>query len=126
MTATVPHTESIHLTESDVGSVVAHIRAGFNQGTTRPLEWRRAQLDSMEQMLRDGEEQLAQALKSDLGKSPTEAWTTEIGFVLSDLAHTRKHLTKWAKPRKVSVPLVFRPVHRDTSRSVTIFHIRQP
>ncbi len=60
-------------------------------------------------MMRDGEPRLTAALAEDLGKSSMEAWTTEIGFVLNDIAHIRSHLDGWAKPRRVKVPLTLQP-----------------
>ncbi len=63
----------------------------------------------MERMLRENSDQLTAALRSDLGKAPTESWTTEIGFTLADIDHQRSNMDKWAKDRKVRVPLAFQP-----------------
>jgi aldehyde dehydrogenase (NAD+) len=90
-------------------SVVARVRAGFDRGITRPLAWRRGQLDALETLLRDNEAQLSEALWSDLHKSATEAWTTEIGFVLSDIANQRSNLAKWTAPTSARLSLMFRP-----------------
>ena len=48
-------------------------------------------------------------LRNDLGKCKTEAMVAEQGFLLSDIKHTLKYLDKWAKPRKVSTPMVAWP-----------------
>ncbi len=92
-----------------IPEVAAGIRRTFDRGVTRPLEWRREQLDAMATMLRDGTKQLTAAMQEDLGKTATEAWTTEIGFVLTDIKHTKRHLKSWSKPRRTSVPLILRP-----------------
>ena len=94
---------------ASMAQVVAHVRAGFDRGLTRPLNWRQAQLDGVETMLREGAERLTRALETDLGKPATEAWITEIGSVLADVAHTRSHLSAWTKPHRVSIPLVMQP-----------------
>ncbi len=104
MTETMSDTKSGAITE-----IVAMRRHGFEQGVTRPIAWRTSQLDAMEAMLREHADHFARALHSDLRKAPTEAWTTEIGFTLSDIEHQRKHLADWARPRKVGIPLLFRP-----------------
>ena len=93
----------------DAAAIVDHVRAGFDRGLTRPLAWRRNQLDAMETMLRDNADQFLAALHSDLHKPPTEAWTTEIGFTLADIDHQRSNLEEWTSPRKVKVPLTFQP-----------------
>ncbi|MEO6654401.1 MAG: aldehyde dehydrogenase family protein [Ilumatobacteraceae bacterium] len=92
-----------------IADIVAMRRHGFEQGVTRPIAWRTAQLDAMEAMLREHSDDFATALHSDLRKAPTEAWTTEIGFTLSDIDHQRKHLGAWSRSRKVRIPLLFRP-----------------
>ena len=101
------------VTDFDAARVVDQARAGFRSGITRPLAWRTAQLDAMEAMLRDHGDAFAEALHTDLGKHPTEAWTTEIGFTISDIDHQRKHLAKWSKPRSVKIPLMFQPASAE-------------
>lgn len=95
--------------------LVADMRRGFDARITRPLEWRRSQLDALTRMLQDHQDRFTEALRADLGKSQTEAWTTEIGFSINDIAHQRDYLADWASPRKVKTPLMFRP---GTSRIV--------
>ena len=97
----------------DAASVVDEMRAGYRSGVTRPLAWRTAQLDAMATMLRDHEDALSGALHDDLGKPATEAWTTEIGFTLSDIDHQRKHLEDWASPQSVKIPLMFQPASAE-------------
>ncbi|MDA3032733.1 MAG: aldehyde dehydrogenase family protein, partial [Actinomycetota bacterium] len=95
--------------EFDAGRIVGSIRDGFDRGLTRPLGWRRNQLNAMEAMLRENADLLLTALAADLHKPATEAWTTEIGFTLSDIGHQKSHLAKWSEPRKVKVPLAYQP-----------------
>ncbi len=99
-----------HTMESfDAEKLVSEVRAGYDTGRTQSIEWRKAQLSAMAAMLKENADRFAAALKSDLGKAPTEAWLTEIGFTLSDIDHTRSHIEKWAKPTKVSIPVAFQP-----------------
>ena len=93
----------------DAAGLVAHVRRGFDDGITRPIEWREAQLGALARMLERHADRFTEALRADLGKSATESWTTEIGFSIKDIAHQRDHLAEWAAPRKVRTPLVFRP-----------------
>ena len=50
-----------------------------------------------------------EALRSDLGKSPTEAYSTEIGFTLNEIDHTLRHLRSWTQPQRVKLPIHLRP-----------------
>ena len=110
MTDTItPESQPADGQDFDASRIVTEIRAGFDRGITRPLEWRRSQLDAMAAMLRENADQLVAALASDLHKPATEAWSTEIGFTLSDIDHQKSHLEKWSKPRKVKIPLAYQP-----------------
>lgn len=93
----------------DAGALVASTRWAYDERITRPLAWRDEQLRALTSMLREHGDRFTAALAADLGKSATEAWATEIGFSLNDIAHQRKHLADWAKPRRVRTPLMFRP-----------------
>lgn len=89
--------------------LIDNLSAVFATGKTRSLDWRREQLTALETLINDNEALLKKALETDLGKCDMEAWASEIGFLLNDIAHTRKHLGNWSAPRKVSTPLVAWP-----------------
>ncbi len=93
----------------DVPALVARLRATFESGRTRSFDWRREQLERIKAMLVERESDLLGALKADLGKPPTEAWATDIGFVISEVDHARRHLARWARPERVWAPIVTRP-----------------
>lgn len=96
-------------TPNTIEATVEAARQLFNTGVTKPLDWRLARLTAMNQMLIDHKDDFTAALAADLGKHPTEAWLSEIGFLTAEIAHTVKHLQDWLKPRKASVPLKFQP-----------------
>lgn len=69
-------------------------------------------LDALERLRRAierRERKICAALESDLGKSPGEAYMTEIGMVLSEISCAEKHLGKWARPKRVRTPIVHFP-----------------
>ena len=78
----------------DAGALVDRLRATFADGRTRPVEWRRAQLEGLHRLLVDREEELLGALAADLAKPPLEAYGTEIGFMKSDVRHALRHLDR--------------------------------
>ena len=94
---------------SHAAEVVAAARRAFDDGVTKPREWRVAQLRALRSLLVDHEDELAEALHADLGKSATEAWVTETGFVVREIDHTLRHLRSWTAPRRVPVPLALAP-----------------
>lgn len=89
--------------------VVSKLRAAFKTGKTRSLAWRMEQLDALKRMLIDNQEHIIDAIAADLGKPRFEAFTTEVGFLLSEIEHTQKHLAKWMKPTKVKTSVVVQP-----------------
>lgn len=69
-------------------------------------------LDHLRQLTREIENRtgaLVDALNQDLGKCPTEAYTSEIGFVLRDLRFATRHLHQWMRGCRTRVPLIIRP-----------------
>src|SRR3954454_14746396 len=104
-------------TRPAAAEVVKRLRATFDAGRTRPVEWRKAQLHALKQLLVDGEEELSAALGRDLGKSALEGFLTEIAFVKAEIDETLHHLGAWLRPAKVSVPFKQQPgkarIHRD-------------
>jgi acyl-CoA reductase-like NAD-dependent aldehyde dehydrogenase len=77
----------------------------FETGTTRSLVFRTEQLRALKSRIKSKENQISEALKADLHKSPFEAYATEIGFILEEINHTISHLPQWAKPRSVITPI---------------------
>ncbi|WP_083707163.1 aldehyde dehydrogenase family protein [Intrasporangium flavum] len=93
----------------DVPATVAAARATFRSGRTKPYAWRVEQLEALRSLIVDHEDELAAALHEDLGKNATEAWVTELGFVVEEIDHTLRHLRSWLRPRRVPVPLSLMP-----------------
>ena len=94
---------------AEIATTVAAARAAFVAGTTRPLAWRRAALDRLRGLIEERESRLLDALAADFGKPRHEAWTTELGFLLSDIDHTLAHLPGWTQPEKVATPVALKP-----------------
>ncbi|MBV1940198.1 aldehyde dehydrogenase family protein [Streptomyces sp. BV286] len=91
-------------TPEQPADVVARLRATFRSGRTKPVEWRTGQLSRLREMLTAHGEDLAAALHTDLGKSSTEAFRTEIDFVVREIDHTLEHLDGWLRPESAPVP----------------------
>lgn len=108
MTVHPPMLDPQIVTGTPSGSV-ARARAAFDSGRTRPLEWRRAQLDAIDQMLVEGETELLDAMATDLGKPAVEAFGADIGMVRTELKRARTRLGRWTKPRMLKLGVLDLP-----------------
>ena len=85
------------------------MKAYFESGATLSVAQRKATLRKLKATLKDWEPKLMEAIMLDLGKSRFEAYETEIGIVQAEISHTLKHLSSWARAKKVSTPLAHFP-----------------
>ncbi len=84
-------------------------RIFFQSGATRSRASRLEALDALDRAIRAAEPALLQALHDDLGKSAAEAYTSEIGFVLAEIAATRRNLRRWMAAAHPRSPLLLQP-----------------
>lgn len=94
---------------SDYSETVKKLRRQFDSGLSRPLAWRRDQLDALDHLLEENEGRIEKALADDLGKPPQEVLLGEVALVRSEIRHARRKLRRWARPRRVWTPMVGRP-----------------
>src|SRR6266540_99154 len=82
---------------SEIPKLVAKLRDAFESGRTRPIEWRRRQLQRVKAMLEEREADFLDAL------------ATDIAIVINEIEHALRHLAGWMKPERVWTPLAQRP-----------------
>lgn len=80
-------------------------RAFFHTGKSREIAFRKDALRRLGKAIRKYEHEIIQALKLDLNKSEFEAYSSEVGIILKEIRFIAKHLSAWARPRKVRTPL---------------------
>ena len=90
-------------------NTLRRLRASFEAGRTRPLEWRRAQLAAIERMLEDREADFAEALRLDLNKSRYESFLSETSFVIEEAKFAHRHLARWMRGSRVRTPMMAQP-----------------
>lgn len=93
---------------------VEELRSAFDAGITKPLAWRLTQLRALRRMLTERSAEFEDALLADLGKNPTESQIAELGFVVGEIDHALKHLRRWLRPKRVSVPGALLPARAST------------
>jgi aldehyde dehydrogenase (NAD+) len=93
----------------DPSGLLARLRSSYQSGRTRPLAWRREQLEAIRRLLTEGEQELLDALAADLGKPGIEGWSTELQHVKNEVADILRHLERWVRPQRVGVRALLRP-----------------
>ncbi|MBU2956077.1 aldehyde dehydrogenase family protein [Paracoccus sp. 1_MG-2023] len=88
---------------------VARLRAAFDSGRTRPLEWRRAQLQAILRLLKEREGDIIAAIHADLRKGRLESWMAEIALIRTEAKHALRHLKSWTARRRVRTPIAAQP-----------------
>lgn len=91
--------------EAEMSSIISSQRNFFNSGKTKDLNFRITQLKQLKSILSKYEQEIISAVYEDLKKPSYEAFITEIGGTFLELKYAIKNLKKWAKPRKISVPI---------------------
>ena len=94
---------------TDIKSIVKEQKAFFDTGRTRDIGFRKDQLDILRQAIIANREKILSALQQDLSKSPYEGYLTEVGIELDEIRFVKKHLTGWAKARRVRTNLFLWP-----------------
>ncbi len=83
----------------------------FAGNAARSPAFRAEQLRKLAAALEAAEPQLHAALHADLRKSALDAYTSETGYVQSEIRHALKNLRRWSRVRRVPVPAGVRPAH---------------
>jgi len=98
-----------HTAVERIPEIVGRLRAGFEAGRTRPLAWRREQLQRILTLMEERGDALVEAMQADLRKPALEAWTADVGAVKAEAKLALKNLRGWTRPRRVGgMPLLGR------------------
>lgn len=76
----------------------------FKTLKTHKYAFRMKQLTLLYQKIKYYQKEIEEALYLDLRKTAFEAYSTEIGYVLSSIENTKKHLKKWMKSKTKLAP----------------------
>ena len=78
----------------------------FNSGTSKSIKYRINSLKKLKKNISLNENEIINALKSDLGKSETETFFSEIALIYIEINLALKNVKRWSKKRKVSSSLI--------------------
>ncbi len=95
----------------DFAGLVASQREFFTAGHTRPVAWRRAQLEAVKALFTDNHDALCDALWKDLRRNRNDADLMDVAYCVKEADYALKHMDGWIKPVREPMPLVFEPGH---------------
>ncbi|KAI4556190.1 hypothetical protein MJT46_014813 [Ovis ammon polii x Ovis aries] len=75
---------------------VQRVRAAFGSGRSRPLTFRRRQLEALRAMVQEREKDILAAIGADLSKSEFNAYSQEVISVLGEIDLMLEKLPEWA------------------------------
>ncbi len=81
--------------------LVAKQHVFFETHQTKDLSFRKKQLTKLEQVLKDNEKALYEAIYLDFKKSEFDTFTSELALLYHDIKQAKRCLNKWASIKKV-------------------------
>ena len=93
------------MTSQEIQALLERQRAYYRSGATIPVKFRVDQLKKLYETVKKYQNEINDALKSDLGKSHYEGFMCESGLVLTEISYMIKHTKKFAKRKTVATPL---------------------
>lgn len=95
----------------DYSALVAGQREYFLSGATRPVSWRKSQLEALKAMFTENHDELCDALWKDLRRNVFDADLMDVASSEKEADHALRHLEAWLTPELVHTPLVLQPGH---------------
>lgn len=85
--------------------IVSELRNSFDSGKTKPLSYRIKQLKNLQKLYEENQDQITDALWSDLRKNKGEAIITELGVLINDVKCMLYNIHSWSKREYVEKDL---------------------
>ena len=93
------------MTSQEIQGLLGKQRAFYRSGATIPVRFRIEQLKRLYAAVKKYENEINDALQSDLGKSHYEGFMCESGLVLTEISYMIRHTRRFARRRAVMTPL---------------------
>ena len=95
---------------------VARAREAFERGMTKPLAWRRYQLQALVRMLDEQGTAIEEAVAADLGRSLIDVHLSDVGTTKTEARLALRRLRSWTRDRRVRTILPLAPAHASIHR----------
>ncbi|CAF1262265.1 unnamed protein product [Adineta steineri] len=83
------------------------LRATFNSGKTRPVAWRKKQIEQIIKMCEEQKEVFASAANTDFHRPNAETYLYDCGVIKNECTHLLNHIDEWARDESCSDSLAF-------------------
>lgn len=93
------------MNQEQIQQLVQKQRSFFETGATLSVDYRIDALKKLRSALAEKEAQIAEAIRTDLGKSAEESYMCETGLVISEISYLLHHVRRFAKEKTVPTPL---------------------
>lgn len=93
------------MTEFEIKKIIENQKKFFATGKTLDVKYRIDALKKLKSAIEKYEDEIAGAIKADLGKSSSESYMCEIGLVKSEISYMLKHIKKYAREKTVKTPI---------------------
>lgn len=93
------------MTRQDIQALLAKQRKYYKSGITISVDFRIQQLKKLYKTIQKYQNEVNEALKTDLGKSHYEGFMCESGLVLSEISYMIRHTKRFARRKTVYTPL---------------------
>jgi len=91
---------------ADPGALFRAQREASRREGAAPVGRRRERLVQLERSIRARSPEIERALAADFGKPAAETRLTEVFVALSEIAHARRSLARWMRPRRLATGLL--------------------
>lgn len=92
------------------------VRDTFATHKTHDVKWRVTQLKQINKLIKENSEELAAALKTDLGWSKDNAEMLELSLIQSEAQYALDNIKEWIKPTPAVTPLFLKPAYTELIR----------
>lgn len=93
------------MNRTEIQRILKEQKEFFQSGATLSVAKRLSALGKLKLAMVRHEHELLDALKSDLGKSASEAYMCEVGLTLSEISYMQRHLRRLAREKRVVTPM---------------------
>ncbi|RIA98614.1 aldehyde dehydrogenase family 3 member B1-like protein [Glomus cerebriforme] len=93
---------------SEFPQIIEKLENTFSKNLTKPINYRKKQLERLYNLLDENEQEICDALYKDLHKHKTESLLGEINVIKQDCLDAIEHLDEWASPEYVKVGVAFK------------------
>ncbi len=104
------------MNSGEISAILEKQRALFASGVTLDRTYRETALAMLYDAVASHEDEIAAALREDLGKSAFESYLCETGMALSAITWLRRHLGRLMRPRRTPTGFAQFPGHGELRR----------